>query len=561
MSSTEGNTGHVGAMCHKQPVMEKYLRSVLQESMFSDLRTSCTLTAIQEDEEWVYAKYVDPTGSEKHICSKFLVAADGKTGFTRKKYLEPKGIELEWTGQTRYSETWVALNWKLHLPTKESHPSFPLWDLGYSSEEVYDLFFPADFRFLCNAKRPAVCGRFGLPEDRLWRFEFVIAAGEDGTEMSQRDKVRQVVGPYITHPGSRYGLSEDVMFPEDCIEVLRSRPFGFSARSCNKWNLGRTILCGDAAHVFPPCTYFLFVTKMVHLKYSVPAVLTSHYSVGGQGIASGFRDAIGLAWRLAILCSSTTKLDHESILTAWYQERKQQLDKSLAATVKNGRMVNNPSVIHGYLRNWILWGIKLVPRWQHALERGPRADGPTRYNYQSGFPFLPELQGGLCFPQTYCTAADRHHESGSRPVHFTDDVIFAPEKKCLFQVVVLLRDMNDLRSAVEHLSSGSLAANRYLCVDEATYFVPRTSLQASEPDADSDLVHGRLFRSATAKEFMQSPLCSNRPEPRGYNENLLWDSLGGKKYVVLRADRFVLAACDGGDELEYVASRINTMFS
>lgn len=79
--------------------MEKYLRSVLQESMFSDLRTSCTLTAIQEDEEWVYAKYVDPTGSEKHICSKFLVAADGKTGFTRKKYLEPKGIELEWTGQ------------------------------------------------------------------------------------------------------------------------------------------------------------------------------------------------------------------------------------------------------------------------------------------------------------------------------------------------------------------------------------------------------------------------------------------------------------------------------
>lgn len=70
---------------------------------------------------------------------------------------------------------------------------------------VYDLFFPEDFRFLCNAQRPAVCGRFGRPNDRLWRFEFVIAPGEDGVEMAKRPKIREVVGPYITHPGSRYG--------------------------------------------------------------------------------------------------------------------------------------------------------------------------------------------------------------------------------------------------------------------------------------------------------------------------------------------------------------------
>ena len=86
-------------MSHKQPVMEEHLRSVMQESKVSDLRPSSTLTVIQEDEDWVYATYVDPTGNEKHVRSKFLVAADGKTGFTRKRYLEPKGIELEWAGQ------------------------------------------------------------------------------------------------------------------------------------------------------------------------------------------------------------------------------------------------------------------------------------------------------------------------------------------------------------------------------------------------------------------------------------------------------------------------------
>lgn len=104
-----------------------------------------------------------------------------------------------------YEETWVALNWQISLPTKETHPDFPLWRVGYTPEQVYDLFFPEEFRFLCNPERPAVCGRFGLPEDRLWRFEFVVCSEEDGYEMAKRDMIREVVFPYITHKGHRYG--------------------------------------------------------------------------------------------------------------------------------------------------------------------------------------------------------------------------------------------------------------------------------------------------------------------------------------------------------------------
>ena len=50
-------------------------------------------------------------------------------------------------------------------------------------------------------------------------------------------------------------LNGGVHYPVDCIHVLRSRPFTFGARSCNKWTAGRVILCGDAAHVLPPCMY------------------------------------------------------------------------------------------------------------------------------------------------------------------------------------------------------------------------------------------------------------------------------------------------------------------
>ncbi len=99
----------------------------------------------------------------------------------------------------------MALNWKLRLPTPETHPEFPLWKLGYNPENVYDLFFPEDFRFLCNPSRPAVCGRFGLASDMLWRFEFVVKQGENPDEMAQPHKIKEIVHPYITHSGSRYG--------------------------------------------------------------------------------------------------------------------------------------------------------------------------------------------------------------------------------------------------------------------------------------------------------------------------------------------------------------------
>lgn len=117
---------------------------------------------------------------------------------------------------------------------------------------MYDLFFPKEFRFLCNPSRPSVCGRFGLPQDRLWRFEFVVQKGEDGDKMATPEETAKIIYPYLTHPGGRYGLSQPVQFPADCIRTLRSRPFSFMARSCNKWALGRVILAGDAAHVFPP---------------------------------------------------------------------------------------------------------------------------------------------------------------------------------------------------------------------------------------------------------------------------------------------------------------------
>ena len=118
-----------------------------------------------------------------------------------------------------------------------------MWEKGYTPQQVYDLLFPIDPRFLCNPQPPAMCGRFGLLNDRLWRFEFVVGKDEDPMEMCTPAKIKSVVFPYITHPGRRYGLSNDIQFPENCITFYTMQTIGFAARSCNKWVLGKVLLC------------------------------------------------------------------------------------------------------------------------------------------------------------------------------------------------------------------------------------------------------------------------------------------------------------------------------
>ena len=54
-----------------------------------------TVNSISADENWTYCRYVDEYGTERRIKSQFFVGADGKVGFTRKKYLEKRGILME----------------------------------------------------------------------------------------------------------------------------------------------------------------------------------------------------------------------------------------------------------------------------------------------------------------------------------------------------------------------------------------------------------------------------------------------------------------------------------
>ncbi|GFF61360.1 hypothetical protein IFM62136_04984 [Aspergillus lentulus] len=94
-NTTAGETGHVGYICHKQPVLEKKLREAMSASSTCSLRSESTVVDLKEDDNWTYCIYRNAKGTEHRIRARFFVGADGKTGFTRKQYLEAKGVFME----------------------------------------------------------------------------------------------------------------------------------------------------------------------------------------------------------------------------------------------------------------------------------------------------------------------------------------------------------------------------------------------------------------------------------------------------------------------------------
>jgi hypothetical protein len=208
-------------------------------------------------------------------------------------------------------------------------------------------------------------------------------------------------------------------------------------------------------------------------------------------------------------------------------------------------------------RNWYLWLLQLIPKQKHRLEMGPRRFGMIEYEYQRGMPFLPDLGGGRCFPQVYCVSLEPSKDEKS--VTFTDDIIFAPGKKGLFQLVVLLDRMDQITTAakalhdVEKLSQGAI-------ISSETTFAVHDTLAAMESTFALPSGSGKVVRIATASEFaLDERMCGGRPAPLYYDEYRMLKEAKGMSFVVLRQDRFIFAACADKAQLDIAACRIDDL--
>lgn len=239
---------------------------------------------------------------------------------------------------------------------------------------------------------------------------------------------------------------------------------------------------------------------------------------------------------------------HEKVLTSWYLERKQQLEKSLAATIVNGAYVTEADPIKVFLREWYMWAIQLIPSWKREIQKGPRAAGMTKYRYANGFPFAGDMLGGINLPQVYA------YDLKSKRLSFTDDLLFSKGKRGLFQLLILPTSMDEIEVLTNDIKDIDTISNGLIRSDEATVLVQSTDSQMSLNGRQYDHIITRL---ATAEEFAADPvLCKNRPPPVGYDEWRLGAEVKHKKFVVLRFDRFTFAACDTSAQLKDVVGQI-----
>ncbi|KAB5549442.1 hypothetical protein GE09DRAFT_1126451 [Coniochaeta sp. 2T2.1] len=313
---------------------EDAMRRKIAETSLCSLYTGCKVTG-RSSEVPPIVDYTNSQGSRKQIRGQFLVGADGKTGIVRKHFLESTaGIRQE-AGHYTYEGVWIASNLKMTLPTPKTHPEFPLWQLGYTPEQVYDLFWPVGWHFCAPPGKPTAAGRFGPHADRTWRHEFRVYNEASGPIYSE-EQLWEHLMPNITldeDPGRGVAFGKTVEYPRDCIEILRCRPFKFVHKCVNRWFDKRTMLIGDAAHVFPP--------------------------FAGQGVASGARDAHQLAWRLALLLQDEDKIDKRlSLLDAWALERRRSVDDAALMSKLSGFACNNRPA----------WWVFLLARIVKALE-------------------------------------------------------------------------------------------------------------------------------------------------------------------------------------------------
>ncbi|KAF3809421.1 3-(3-hydroxy-phenyl)propionate/3-hydroxycinnamic acid hydroxylase [Colletotrichum gloeosporioides] len=502
-------------VCADLTLPEHALRRAIEKTSYCSLRTNCTVIG-RSSEVPPTVEYLDAQKSRRVIRGQWLLGADGKTGIVRKHFLEPTaGIKQE-AGVYPYEGVWVAANLKMTLPTPQTHPTFPLWKYGYTPDEVYDLFWPVGWHFCSPPGRPTATGRFGPHADRTWRHEFRV--DEFGGPIYPEELFWEHISQSITlkeDPVRGHRFDEAVEYPRDCIEILRCRPFKFVHKCVNRWYDKRTLLIGDAAHVFPP--------------------------FAGQGIASGVRDAHQLAWRLALLLRTHAEPEtNAAILESWAAERRHSVDDAARMSMVSGTVCNSQPTL------WILALAKLqgfinsIP----MLRRYDLAAQQERRGFcgvAGGF-FLKAYNGGARLAQIHVRS------SLSQSPILSDDLL----RQCgtIFTLLLISNDDSTETSesyaeAKEAISGASLDPD----------VLSEESIVIYNPQDGESYTAVKLSTEEQSKWEVFSPVPTSgieAPLAPGYNSTSYLSRLGSSaKFVVLRPDMFVFACARSKNELAH----------
>lgn len=146
---------------------------------------------------------------------------------------------------------------------------------------------------LCDPARPTTLVPGG-PGRRRW--EFMLLPGETREQMNQAKTAWDLLATWDVTPAN--------------AEMERHAVYTFRGQWAHSWKQGRVLLAGDAAHLMPP--------------------------FAGQGMCSGMRDSMALAWRLDAVLSG--RLDAQ-VLESYGPERSAHVQQMIGFSIELGKVI------------------------------------------------------------------------------------------------------------------------------------------------------------------------------------------------------------------------------
>lgn len=203
-------------------------------------------------------------------------------------------IHSRWFVGCDGASSWTRRHVGLTLEDLSFDQEWLVVDVELNENSTVDL--PLGVRQYCDPLRPST---YVKGHARYRRWEFQVQPNEDSAALNTEAELWRILKPWLTYSDAR---------------IVRSAVYRFHAVVAPTMQLGNVFLAGDSAHQMPP---FL-----------------------GQGLNSGMRDAMNLAWKLAFVSRGIAS---ENLLDTYSTERVPHVRNTVGHAADLGRLINQLS--------------------------------------------------------------------------------------------------------------------------------------------------------------------------------------------------------------------------